>query len=150
MRHHDVVFRGTVSQIDVLDASRGEPPIVVHFDVIESWKGIAGSAFTLHTIYNKYTCDGYYFKEEQEYLVFARKNRESDECLFAPEALPPESFGVSLCGGTREAKHAQEFLEQLGQGTPRRALPGWLPNVAMQRADPAERIRLCQRARARL
>ena len=69
-------FSGKVTKVKYLDADepRVEPRIIVTFKVYRSWKGPLKRSAVLHTIYNKWTCEGYFFKEGGEYLVFAYKN----------------------------------------------------------------------------
>jgi len=67
------VFAGKVTAIEYLEADTesSEPPILVTFEVNEVWKGPIRKTVTLRTIYNKYSCNGYFFKEGQLYLVAA-------------------------------------------------------------------------------
>ena len=73
-----LAFRGTVAKVEYLDPDtpQTEPRIIVTFSVSRVWKGPARREVVLHTIYNKYLCEGYYFKKGNEYLVFAYRNHE--------------------------------------------------------------------------
>jgi hypothetical protein len=119
-RGHDAVFAGTATEVEYLDPpeTHSEPRIVVTFEVRRSWKGAAAGEFFLHTNYNSYTCQGYYFKKGKEYLVFARRNKEPHAKAFAPHALPEVSYGTSLCSGTKLLADAGEdvkILDGLGE-----------------------------------
>jgi hypothetical protein len=83
----------------------------VVFDVRAVWKGPVHHAAVLNTVYNKWTCNGYYFKEGQEYLV-AAKNLIRDDVA----ADRSELEGIFLCGGTRPLSDAKQDLEDLGEG----------------------------------
>jgi hypothetical protein len=108
-------FSGKVVQIERLDADepRGEPRIIVTFEVYRWWKGQLKKSVVLHTIYNKWSCEGYFFKEGGEYVVFAYRNREhmAEKFPFAKDTL-----GVTLCGGTKVLANANDELRELGAG----------------------------------
>src|SRR5215204_1390288 len=117
----DAVFSGKVIKVRYLDGpgqeSRDvESRFVVTFEVGRTWKGVKGREFILHTFDNSVTCHGYYFREGEEYIVFAYKNRAKEVRMFEPHKLPEESFGVSLCGGTKPLSEARKDLEVLGEG----------------------------------
>ena len=120
LKKSDVVFSGQVVSVKYLDdpqQKNSEPRTVVTFKVFRSWKGISTNEFVLHTVDNTWTCQGYYFREGKEYLVFAfRYNAESAK-RFEPYKLPEKSFGVSLCGGTKSLSEATKDLEILGEGS---------------------------------
>jgi hypothetical protein len=107
------VFAGRVTRVEYLepDRDRSEPPIRVTFEVDEVWKGPVRHIAVLRTIYNKWSCDGYYFKAGQEYLVAVQTVNLDD-----PTADRAELEGVSLCGGTQLLSRAQEDIAQLGPG----------------------------------
>ena len=108
-------FSGKVTKVEYLDAdeARVEPRIIVTFKVYRSWKGRLKKSAVLHTIYNKWTCEGYFFKEGKEYLVFAGKNRGHAAERFAPAK---DTLGVNPCGATGRLAHAEEDLRELGPG----------------------------------
>ncbi len=107
------VFAGKVMAIEYLepDTDSSEPQIRVTFEVNEVWKGPIRNTVTLSTIYNKYSCNGYFFKEGQLYLVAAttitRDDRKSDIA---------ELEGIFLCGGTSVLSDANENLKAFGEG----------------------------------
>jgi len=107
------VFSGKVMAIAYLepDANSSEPPIRVTFDVSEVWKGPVRRTVTLTTICNKYSCEGYFFKERQHYLVAAstltRDDRVSDVA---------EPKWIFLSAGTGVLSDADEDLEEFGKG----------------------------------
>ena len=120
-RAHDAVkgarvaFRGTVTKVDYLDEDtpQSEPRIVVTFSVSRVWKGTVGREFILHTLYNKYTCKGYYFKKDKEYLVFAYPNEE----FMANRFLPTKNtWGTNYCNGTSDIESAKDYLSEIGKG----------------------------------
>ena len=72
LSNSESVFLGKVRTIVVLDEKNGldEDRIIVKFNVNESFKK-AESLVTLDTFDNKSSCEGYWFKEGEEYLVYA-------------------------------------------------------------------------------
>ena len=108
-------FSGKVTKVEYLDADgpRVEPRIIVTFKVYHSWKGPLKKSVVLHTIYNKWTCEGYFFKEGQEYLVVAYKNHEQMAEKFAPAK---DTLGANFCGATMLLANATEDLRELGPG----------------------------------
>ena len=114
------VFSGVVTEIKYVDdpkKTNREWRIVVTFTVKQAWKNVTTKGFTLHTVYNRASCDGYAFEHGKEYLVFARKNEDADRRHFAPTVLPQESFGVRFCGGTSLLSSAKEYFAEMGRGT---------------------------------
>lgn len=108
-------FSGKVTKVEYLDADEPgvEPRIAVTFEVYRSWKGPLKKSAVLHTIYNKWTCEGYFFKEGREYLVFAYQNRGH-----AAERFPSakDTLGVNICGATGPLADAGKELRELGPG----------------------------------
>ena len=82
---------------------QGDPKIVVTLEVVKSWKGPTDRPLVLHTVYNRASCDGYWFEEGNTYLVYAFQNDDG-------------SLGASLCSRTTSAdtKEAKEDLAVLG------------------------------------
>ncbi len=112
----EVAFIGKVKKIEYLDdpkQSSPEPRIVVTFRVHRIWKGESKRYVVLHTVFNKWTCDGYGFKEGEEYLVFARANSSEAAKLF-PGAK--NTLGVNTCGGTLPLAAARGDVKELGDG----------------------------------
>ena len=107
------VFAGKVMTIEYLepDTDSSEPPIRVTFEVNEVWKGPVRNTVSLSTIYNKYSCNGYFFKERRLYLVAAKTVTRDDE-----KSDIVELEGISLCGGTSALSDAEENLEEFGEG----------------------------------
>jgi hypothetical protein len=107
------VFSGKVTAIEYLepDSDSAEPPIRVTFEVSEVWKGPVRHTVTLETVYNKYSCNGYFFKEGQLYLVAAQTVTRDDT-----ESDTVELEGISLCGGTSALSDAEKNLEEFGEG----------------------------------
>ena len=108
-------FSGKATKVEYLDADEPqvEPRIIVTFEVYRWWKGSPKKSVVIHTVYNKWTCEGYYFKEGEEYLVFAYKNRGHMAEKFAPAK---DTLGVNYCGATGPLAYAKEELRELGQG----------------------------------
>ena len=108
-------FSGKVKKVEYLDADqdRVEPRIIVTFEVYRSWKGPLNQSVILHTIYNKWTCEGYFFKEGKEYLIFAYRNREHVAQKF-PSGK--DTLGVNICGATKPLTDAEDDLRELGPG----------------------------------
>lgn len=110
-----VAFRGTVTKIDYLDpdTARSEPRIIVMFSVSRVWKGLVRREIVLHTIYNKYSCAGFYFQKGKEYLVFAYTNEEQMAEKFSPLK---NTLGTNICNGTNLIESAQDDLREIGKG----------------------------------
>lgn len=102
----DAVFSGKAVKVRYLDDAKkvAEPRITVTFDVYQAWKGPAQKEITLNTVYNTWTCKGFSFQENGEYLVFAHKQKD-------------ETLDVARCTRTRPLSLAQEDLKILGPGT---------------------------------
>ncbi len=108
-----VVFAGKVTNIEFLDdpkTKNSEARIIVTLTVSRTWKGVESPEVVLHTTENSWTCHGYYFRKDEEYLVFAYENEDADAKRFSDYALPKQSFGVSLCGGTKLLVNAENDL----------------------------------------
>jgi hypothetical protein len=111
-----VAFSGKVLKIRYLDRREsivGEPRIIVTFQVYRVWKGRPKSTIVLHTVLNKGSCNGYWFKEGEEYLVFARANDHDETRRFAGAK---HTLGVGTCSGTSLLADAKKALEELGGG----------------------------------
>lgn len=111
-----VAFSGKVIKIEYLDNREQavpEPRIIVTFRVYRVWKGEPTRKIVLHTVFNKWTCNGYWFKEGKEYLVFARAG-DSEEAKMFPKTK--NTLGVSICGGTFLLADAQGDVKELGAG----------------------------------
>ncbi len=105
----DAVFSGKVNKIKYLDDPQQvspEPRIIVTFDVSQWWKGQNEKQAVLHTVYNTSTCNGYRFKENEEYLVYASKQEDG-------------TLGTSVCSRTNVLTQATEDIALLGKGIPR-------------------------------
>ena len=113
LSNNAAVFTGEVTAIEYLepDTESSEPPIRVAFEVNEVWKGPVRTTVTLTTIYNKFSCDGYFFKDGQLYLVAAQTVTRDDK-----ESDTAELEGVSLCGGTSVLSDADDNLKEFGKG----------------------------------
>jgi len=110
-----LAFRGTVTNVDYLDTdtAQSEPRIIVTFSVSRVWKGSVGREIVLHTIYNKYSCTGFYFQKGKEYLVFAYRNEERMAKNFP---LAKNTLGTNICNGTNLIESAKDDLRQIGKG----------------------------------
>lgn len=72
--HYDqakYVFVGRVEKVKEYGINwfRDEPKIKVYFDISKNWKGDWGKK-PLRTIYNQYSCEGYFFQENSVYIIF--------------------------------------------------------------------------------
>ena len=67
------------------------------FEVYQAWKGPVRRTAVLRTIYNKWSCNGYYFKEGREYLVAAARVTD--------DAVREASYdiGAVRCAAVRES-----------------------------------------------
>ncbi|MEP6742682.1 MAG: hypothetical protein ABJB61_09300 [bacterium] len=111
-----VAFSGKVIKIKYLDNPEQkdpEPRIIVTFRVYRVWKGVLRKTIVLNTVFNKWTCNGYWFKEGEEYLVFARANEAATAKMFRKEK---NTLGVWTCGGTFPLTDAQADVNDLGAG----------------------------------
>lgn len=108
-------FSGKVTKVAHLDVAfaRMEPRITVTFEVYRWWKGQSTKTAILHTYDNKWSCEGYGFKEGKEYLVFAYRNPPAIAEKFAGVK---DSLGVKFCGGTGLLDAAEVHLRELGPG----------------------------------
>jgi hypothetical protein len=84
-----LAFFGKVVNIEYLetDTRRNEPRIKVSFDVKKQWKGNTEET-TLETVRNRYTCDGYAFRKNFDYLVLVKKHNKNfkiDVCSALPK-----------------------------------------------------------------
>lgn len=110
----NAVFVGEVTDvkyIDDPDQNSPEPRIIVKLKVKKVWKGPLEKEFTLHTVFNKWSGDGYFFSKGQEYLVFADKVKRSS--LFPKEK---GVYEVKLCKGTRYLSESGDYIKELGKG----------------------------------
>jgi hypothetical protein len=110
-----VAFRGTVTNIEYLDVKTGsnEPRIVVTFSVSRVWSGDVRKTFLLHTRENSFSCGGYYFFKDKEYLVVAYPNDEETAKRFDGAK---NTFGTNPCGATLPIDLAKNSLAELGKG----------------------------------
>lgn len=115
----DAVFSGKVTKLKYLDdQERGspEPRIIVTFDVYESWKGPLSKQITLHTVFNKWSGDGYFFTKDGEFLVFAYKRKNKKNIITKFLGGPDEVYDVKLCNGTQFLNRADKLIKELGKG----------------------------------
>jgi hypothetical protein len=115
IREGSAAFRGTVTKIEYLDAQTGtnEPRIVVTFSVSRVWSGNVKKTFLLHTTENHFSCEGYYFLKDKEYLVVAYPNDEETAKRFDGAK---NTFGTNPCGATLPIDLAKNALAELGKG----------------------------------
>ena len=112
----NVAFSGKVIKIQYLDPreqGNPEPRIIVTFRVYRVWKGEPKRKMVLHTVFNKWSCNGYWFKEGDEYLVFAHTSDSKAAKMF-PKAK--NTLGVGICGGTFPLPDARGDVKELGAG----------------------------------
>lgn len=102
LKDAESVFLGKVRSVVVLDEKNGfgENRVIVKLDVEKSFKN-ADTLITLDTFDNRVSCEGYWFKEGQEYLVYAYKVEDRLSTLY--------------CGGvlSKDAKKDSIFLKEL-------------------------------------
>lgn len=115
----DQVFIGKARSVKNLDKIKSlvdkghESRVQVEFDISEVFRSSEAWSGTLHTVQNKWSCDGYGFGVGEEYIIFAHQydDEESRE-RFGKSGL----FGTSLCGGTRFLSHVNaDTLDRLGK-----------------------------------
>jgi hypothetical protein len=115
IREGSAAFRGTVTKIEYLDVKTGsnEPRIVVTFLVSRVWTDNVKKIFRLHTVENGFSCAGYYFLKDKEYLVVAYPNDKETAKRFG---AAKNTFGTNPCGATMPIELAENALVKLGQG----------------------------------
>ena len=69
---HVSVFLGKVTEIYFYNSKNkmGDQRIKVKFDILNQWKG-SKTQNQLFTVYNESSCWGYWFKEGEEYVIYA-------------------------------------------------------------------------------
>jgi hypothetical protein len=116
----DVVFKGTVANVEEVEISdprfsphtnyftgrfEAEPPIIVDFNFQKFWKGDEGlennKSGKVVSVYNGASCTGYFFKEGESYLVYAK--------LASDGTIIQES----LCSGTGRLDQVEDYLVAL-------------------------------------
>ena len=103
------VFAGKVIDIDVPSEIvtsgiiRSAGPVKVTFEVSKIWKGPDYKNLVLTTERDGGGC-GYFFKENEEYIVYAYAYGEED------------TLGTGICSRTRLLANAQYDLQKLGAG----------------------------------
>ena len=77
----DHVFMGKTERVEEVGINwfRDEPNIEVHFNIQKTWKGNWGNK-PLRTIYNKYSCYGYFFATNEIYIMFIREGERLFLC----------------------------------------------------------------------
>jgi hypothetical protein len=122
------VFLGTVIAIVPLDGRYPvgiEQPVAVTLAVRESWKGPQTATITLYTVINGISCNGYFWEEQADFLVYAHRAVDG-------------RLGVGLCSRTVEGKQAAADLQVLGAGQ----IPPTPAAPAGPIAAPAQEARL--------
>lgn len=112
-RHADLVFSGTIREIQQLDSIR----TVVTFDVDRVWKGDVGRQIRLHQVVE--SIDSFRFVGAtvgSKYLVFATRLDSRQRQAFKLSENQ-DTFGVPICGGGTHKLGANDtMLRQLGPG----------------------------------
>lgn len=124
----DVVFTGEAVKVQYVDAVGdkmfGERRIIVTFQVSNYWKGNVGATITLHTVYNQVSCGGYFFKEGEKFIVYAKKHKAKEwlndgdrhQTLQGAAYPKPEDdiLGTGTCARTNHLAGAAKDLKELG------------------------------------
>ncbi len=108
LQQADSIYTGTVRSIETADnmvqPGRKDPPVIVTFDVQDSFKDADSAEQVLHTSLTRVTCAGYPFEEGKTYLIYAYKRLAS---TYERWSLYDYKTGTldtgGLCGGTIEA-----------------------------------------------
>jgi hypothetical protein len=125
----DVVFTGEATKVQYVDAQGdkmfGERRIIVTFTVSGYWKGNVQKTITLHTVYNRVSCGGYFFKEGEKFIVYAKETVAKDwlegeerrPTLQGVALLKPNDriLGTGLCTRTSHLENAEKDLKELGK-----------------------------------
>lgn len=112
----DRIYTGTVRSIETADSmvqpGRKDPPVIVTFDVQDSFKDADSRPQVLHTSLTRVTCAGYPFEEGKTYLIYAYKRLAS---TYERWSLYDYKTGTldtgGLCGGTIEASDDRAVSE---------------------------------------
>ena len=127
----DAVFTGRVTKRIRLHSAQGTRPLyAVHFAVAETWKGPETADVTIYDAAPRGDCEGFGFKQGEEYLVFARQRVvRADLPVPAYSVVVPEIWKSAvangqriliseLCTNTDELSAAAQrgALQQLGPG----------------------------------
>lgn len=111
------VFLGTATRVtfvEVEEAEGREAPIVVDFEVKQSWGQELPEQFTLHTRFNRVNCEGYWFEEGKTYLLYAHPH-EARPADRPPLPWPPtDTYGTMHCG-VFEGEEADARIRRLDQ-----------------------------------
>lgn len=104
----DRIFTGTLRSIETVDSmvqpGRKDPPVMVTFDVQESFKDADAKKQVLHTSLTRVTCAGYPFEEGKTYLIYAYKRLASTYEKWSLYDFKTGTLDTGgLCGGTIEA-----------------------------------------------
>lgn len=77
----EIVFYGRVDKVKKygLKFWITEPKIRVYFDIRKTWKGKMGDE-PVKTTHNKFSCEGYYFEKDTDYVVFLGKSKKVNLC----------------------------------------------------------------------
>lgn len=105
LQKSDAVFSGKVIDVREKRQPNGYRPKSVHFEVIDTWKGVEETQIIIATGLDDGDC-GFDFKEEQEYLVYA-----NESTMYGDKSLV-----AIICSRTTELSLAQEDLSILGEG----------------------------------
>lgn len=95
------VFLGNVSKVREYGINwfRDEPKIKVYFDVQENYKG-SWDKNPLKTIDNSYSCKGYFFEENKQYIIYLSFEDEFDLC----DAEPTDNKTIQKLNNLSNAK----------------------------------------------
>ncbi|WP_444916854.1 hypothetical protein [Microbulbifer sp. JMSA003] len=92
LKNAESVFIGKSREVIVLDEKNelDEDRIIVKLDVLQTFKN-ADSLITLDTLNNSSSCEGYWFKEGQEYLIYAYKIEDKLSTLYCGGVIPKDT-----------------------------------------------------------
>ena len=131
LSNSDAVFTGRVTKRIRLHSAQGTRPLyAVHFAVAETWKGPQTADVTIYDASPRGDCEGFGFKQGNEYLVFARRRvvraerSEPAYVMMVPEiwkgavANGKPILISEICTNTNELSVATQrgALQQLGPG----------------------------------
>lgn len=110
------IFSGTVRSIEIaenmVEPGRKDPPVIVTFDVDESFKDADSRQQVLHTSLTRVTCAGYPFEEGHAYLIYAYPRLASTYERWSLYDFKTGTYDTGgLCGGTIEASDDRALSE---------------------------------------
>lgn len=117
-RHAFAVFRGTVVQVQNMDAGERSEPMLVTFKVDRGWKGPVAETMRVFVFGSPPLGDGYHFREGQRYIVYATNDVPQDWDLLRKFRGGSVVYGIGSMCPWRVRADVDEESRKLGKGRP--------------------------------